>query len=810
MLSLKRLPVALILLLACNVFAQPSRQFTLDSLAGQIIRNARLNQQEKSFITSDRSVYKAGENIWLRAFVLQSLSQKISIQSKSLIVDLVNENDSIIRQILFNAGAQQLSGKLVTDIFMPSGFYWLRVYTPDVTVQPAAIIYSKPLYFVNPSLPDKNLRQSSNGNIPSQSNTPQLTFFPEGGSVITGALSAVAFYAVNPAGEPVALTGMIKDNRDSIVTSITSDNSGMGRFEFFPYRARKYTAVIDHGGKEYSFALPSHNFFAGQLSLVPSPVGMKKVRVLLEDSIYRKDYVTYIIGISKDSLCFAGIGRGNYEVSIPEKQFPRGIATLILVNEKGKPLSERSFYVRNSNPEISAATDKLNYRKREKGLLSIAISGANNRPMPASVAVTFADARMLETQPVESIVAQYFQQPGEPLMASWMLAASEALTDTVMDLLMMAKSPSYRKFDAHTNTVINVDDSLLFIRGQVFNSAGQPVNNKVVTLFAQGQAKIFETATTNAEGKFFFPLTEYGDSTKFNVQVGNGNGKAENLTVMIDHLRLPKPDQYVAKQRFAIPASTINYLSRTETNTLPAQDEETTTGKGKTNTSLQDYIEKKRISPSSHIIPGTAFDKGGEGNLRNAIMRVPGMSLLKGFLVIRGHSSQNDPSVLSEPLVVMNGLAMQLPEGDFTSSSPVLNFLNSINTDDIDYIEILKGAEGATFGVRGANGVILVNTSTSVKEAPNNNAPVKSFYARGYQHPALFQSPQYDNKQVKTTAVQDPRVTHYWVGNMITDVAGKLEIPFYTSDVAGTYKVVIKGITEKGDIIHKSFTYTVQ
>jgi hypothetical protein len=326
-------------------------------------------------------------------------------------------------------------------------------------------------------------------------------------------------------------------------------------------------------------------------------------------------------------------------------------------------------------------------------------------------------------------------------------------------------------------------------------------------MFAHEQGMVFETAITDNEGRFFFPLTQYGDSTRFNVQVGNGNGKSENLTVMIDNRRLPKPGHVFTKQRFSIEPSVIKYLSATENNLTPLKEE---TINGKTNTSLQDYIEKKRVSPSSHIIPKTVFDKGGEGNVRNAIMRVPGMSLLKGFLVIRGHSSQNDPSALSEPLVVMNGLAMQLPDGDISTNSPVLNFLNSINTDDIDFIEILKGPEGATFGVRGANGVILVNSSTSTREAPNNNAPVKTFYAQGYQNPTAFQSPRYENKQSKGIAGEDRRITHHWVGNMITDASGKLEIPFYTSDVPGTYKVIIKGITEKGDIIHKSFSYTVQ
>jgi hypothetical protein len=71
-----------------------------------------------------------------------------------------------------------------------------------------------------------------------------------------------------------------------------------------------------------SFPLTPFNFYAGQLSVVNDNNGARKIRVLLEDSIYKKDIKTYLVGVAKDSLCFASIGAGMYEVAIPVEKFP--------------------------------------------------------------------------------------------------------------------------------------------------------------------------------------------------------------------------------------------------------------------------------------------------------------------------------------------------------------------------------------------------------------------------------------------------------------------------------------------------------
>ena len=44
-----------------------------------------------------------------------------------------------------------------------------------------------------------------------------MQLFPEGGFLMTGANSTVAFHIVDGKKDPVAISGYIKDNRDSIL-----------------------------------------------------------------------------------------------------------------------------------------------------------------------------------------------------------------------------------------------------------------------------------------------------------------------------------------------------------------------------------------------------------------------------------------------------------------------------------------------------------------------------------------------------------------------------------------------------------------
>ncbi len=361
----KFLPAAFVFL--CYVSFAQDTPSNLDSVSAQLVGNIRLQQTEQSFIVTDRSLYRTGESVWLRIFLLRSASQKLSRISKNLFIDLVNEKDSIFSTLLLDVKTGMLNAKLYLGQSMPSGFYWIRAYTRYMAEVETNKIAVYPIYVVNTAaVNDNGSRLVQKGNYNADNISMQL--FPEGGSLMTGANSTVAFHIVDGKKDPVAISGYIKDNRDSLVTSFSSDNYGIGKFEFFPTRGRQYKAQLIWNGKEMTYPLPPFNFFAGQLSVMNDANGQRKIRVLLEDSVYKQNIKTYLVGIAKDSLCFASVGTGMFEVPIPAEKFPGGVTTFYLFDENLHLLSERSVYFKD-NVIIKANLDKNVYKKRDKAEL---------------------------------------------------------------------------------------------------------------------------------------------------------------------------------------------------------------------------------------------------------------------------------------------------------------------------------------------------------------------------------------------------------------------------------------------------------
>src|SRR6185295_16220986 len=212
----KFLPAAFCFL--CYVSVAQNTQSNLDSVSAQLISNIRLQQTEQSFIVTDKSLYKGGESVWLRVFLLRSASQKLSRVSRNLFLDLVNESDSVLSTLLLDVKTGVLNAKLYLGQTLPSGFYWIRAYTRYMADVEKNKIALHPIYVVNSAaIADNGSRVTHKGNYDPDNISMRL--FPEGGTLMTGANCTVAFHIVDGKKDPIAISGSIKDDRDSIVTT---------------------------------------------------------------------------------------------------------------------------------------------------------------------------------------------------------------------------------------------------------------------------------------------------------------------------------------------------------------------------------------------------------------------------------------------------------------------------------------------------------------------------------------------------------------------------------------------------------------
>lgn len=796
MLYIRNLLVFFFLFVALCSNSQPVALNSIDYLSGKLITKIRSETKEQTYIATDKSIYTAGEPVWFRAFLLNGASQKISRQSQTVFVDLVNEKNNVLYQLLLHADLQRLNGRFFLPDTLTSGYYWLRAYTKNMQLQDTGNFAEQPVYIYNQN------NKAKKANVSSADGMPQVNFYPEGGIMITGAPSVVALRITDKNEKSISDSGIIKDNRDFLTASFTTDKYGLARFQFDPFRFKKYITSINWNGKVYAYPLPPFNSFAGQIAVSSQKDGSKKLRILLEDSIFRSDFETYLIAVSKDSLCFASIGSGNYELNIPANKLPPGIATFFLFDKTLKLLSERSVYIK-EGVTVKTEMNKSVYNKRDKAIINISFADADGLPVIASCSISVTEGHFIK--PLE--------KDGKYLN-DWSLSEDNDLTDEEADLLMLTKNNVYGNIMSNTSTSppVTHNDSLLHIRGTLKDRNDNPLPGKVIMLFAKTGNNFFGTDTTDSHGRFSFPLTDYPDGTMFTLQSLNNTGKPESWKVELDTFKAHSLITTVTHRRkFNMQPSVIaKYMDSSffETGKVLLQPVEI---KGRKQEE-PDYDKSKRISTFSYIITGKELDNSGTGAAGNAVLSVPGSQILNGFLVFEGLGTMHGADANSEPMIVLDGISITISSDDESGTSPVLNYLNSLDSRSIDFIEVLTGPQGSAYGVRGANGVILINTTNKNRQndVDRKSSTLKTFFAKGYQDPPLFTMPSYNSKKQDIPNTTDLRSTVYWNGNILTDKAGKAMITFYTNDVPGNYTVTIRGITDHGYVIYKTITYELK
>lgn len=112
-------------------------------------------------------------------------------------------------------------------------------------------------------------------------------------------------------------------------------------------------------------------------------------------------------------------------------------------------------------------------------------------------------------------------------------------------------------------------------------------------------------------------------------------------------------------------------------------------------------VGEKTLDALKPVDASTALQGTTSGVAVNLSSGAPGAA---ANILIRGVSSNTN----NKPLIIVDGY-----EGD----------LNSVNPNDIESITVLKDAQAAIYGIKGANGVVLVTTKIGKK----NKAPTVKY-----------------------------------------------------------------------------------
>jgi len=372
----------------------------------------------------------------------------------------------------------------------------------------------------------------------------------------------------------------------------------------------------------------------------------------------------------------------------------------------------------------------------------------------------------------------------------------EALED--LDALMLTQG--YRRFEwkqvlAEPATPKYQPETSLAISGKLRSLGGGKAIpfGKVTLLSSSGGFAMLDTVADD-QGHFVFKNLQFKDSLKFVIQSKKNKG-SKNLRIEMDSI-YPPPVIWAM-----LPAASDTGFSIYMNNSKQVYDKEISYGiKTKVTTLKEVEIKDKMIKINSSNL-------NGPGQADQVVFMKdlpPGGGTIASFLQGRLHFITVTIDMYGVGHYYSRLGTMKLFV-DGAPSTPEL--VDAIPPEIVESVEVLNSPTSiAVYGSEGYGGVLLINTKKGAdRPSPVN---VNIYMPQGYYKAREFYSPQYNEPASKPKV--DLRTTIYWNPNVATDKDGNASVEYFNADAKGTYRIVIEGIDNNGNLGRQVYRYKVE
>ncbi|WP_432713436.1 carboxypeptidase-like regulatory domain-containing protein [Pedobacter sp.] len=645
-----------------------------------------------------------------------------------------------------------------------------------------------------------------------------IQFFPEGGEIILGVPTQVAFKAINAKGLGVGVTGTVTDQDGNQITTLTAAHAGMGSFYLNTEANKTYNANITFkDGTKKTFALPKSVASGVSLQVTNTNADMINLKIVASDAYYQqyKDKGLYIVAQNGGVVYYAaqtGLQNQVIAAKIPKEKFPSGIVEITLFSAAGEPVSERLVFILHKDAlHLTAKTDLPTYKPRQKVKMTVTAANATAKlEGDFSISVTDeqkvpaeedAETTIFSSLLLSSDLKGYIEKPNYYFNKT----DDKKLAD--LDMLMLTQG--YRRF-AYKDILADrypkvsyLPEQGMNITGTLRDRTGMPVKKAGLRLTVPGRTYSAE-ALTSPSGIFNFQNLNFPDSSQVVISAKYG-ANGNNLMIMVDPIPAAamSPNRNAAEEVQNIDSTLNNYLnnSKKQYSYLRQLKEVVIQGAAIKKVSHSDYSALSSLSMMpDHLIDGSRL--GGCNDLLTCL-KTMAMGLTfdeNNFYISRDYNA-----------------GKRIPVQVFVGGMPVDLFsIGSVNMAEIESIEIfLKDELGTVNRMHGTNGVISINMKVVKtqkmsladlkKLLPQNN--IVTINPKGYSKHREFYSPKYTTPN---STAKDLRSTIYWNPRVITDATGSITFEFYNAEGKGNYKAVVEGLDKNGNPGRFVFRYVVK
>ena len=428
-----------LLLASVLAFNAYSQSIPIDSIFSRMEQQAMLYPTEKIYLHTDRDIYAANETIWVKAYVVDGITNIPAKRSRYVYVTLQNPFNKTVSHVCMRADKDgYIHGYVPLPDELPKGEYTLSAYTRYMQQGGEDYFFKKrisvnsvknnsirmetkrrgshlDILFRNPVTKDVmkvnncvtyiptgeiNVQKKDSGWTVKFHESAErvllvqagnykefvhldtkpdfdVSFLPEGGNLIAGQMNRIAFKAVNTQGQGENIHGTIRDDRDSVLLRFNSLHRGMGILSFIPETGKKYIAVCENSdGRKHKFTLPETT--EGYSLQVHRSRGNFFVKVLASEGTVPSEPLFILAHQKGWPIMVHPYESVKDSYTFQEDRFMPGTVSFVLATGAGQILNERMAFVYEKDyPQYKLASVKPDHNRREKVSLSLNVTSVN-------------------------------------------------------------------------------------------------------------------------------------------------------------------------------------------------------------------------------------------------------------------------------------------------------------------------------------------------------------------------------------------------------------------------------------------------
>ncbi len=514
--------ISLQLCFANAIFAQQ-----IDSTLANYANNY---QQEKIHIHFDKSAYNKGESIYFKSYILAG--SDLSDYSKNFYVDWFDENGKLIKNTVFPIYESSARGMFAIPDNYVGRLLHVRAYTTWMLNFDTAFLFNKDILVDQPTIKSKIIAVKPSSSI---------QFFPEGGDLIDGITSKVAFMAVNQFGQPVKVSGVIKNSKNEALDSFAAQHDGMGSVPITGNAKEIYTAYwSDAWGNNYTTVLPATK--QGGVTMTVLPLTNEAVLSVNKSENLGENFnqINVVATMNQQEVYRAKMNmsvKKMITVHVPTDKLPTGVLQVTLFDANWLPLAERVIFINNHQHqfEIEARATTKGFDFKQKNTIEITVPDSIGSNLSVSVtdAGLFNDTTtnifsdLLLASDIKGYIhnpAYYFKENNDSIAQNLdLVMLTHGWRRYKWDEIVLGKMPSlhYQK-----------DSDYLEIKGKVFGGTkkiqqGQTLN--LILLTKDSTKQLLPTIPVSSDGIFLIRGVVFYDTIKVYYQF-NGNKSLTNRT----------------------------------------------------------------------------------------------------------------------------------------------------------------------------------------------------------------------------------------------------------------------------------------